>query len=42
VRDAWSFGKNVVVRGTVVLSDDDGQRNSVPDGTVLESLIMEG
>jgi len=30
------------VRGTVVLEDDNGERNSVPNGTVLESVIVEG
>jgi UTP--glucose-1-phosphate uridylyltransferase len=42
VRGDWTFGKDVVVRGTVVLSDDDGEPNSVPSGTVLESMIVEG
>lgn len=42
VRGDWTFGENVVVRGTVVLSDDDGEPNSVPSGTVLESMIIEG
>jgi UTP--glucose-1-phosphate uridylyltransferase len=42
VKGDWTFGENVVVRGTVVLEDDNGQPNSVPDGTVLESVIVEG
>lgn len=42
VKGDWTFGKDVVVRGTVVLEDDNGEPNSVPDGTVLESVIVEG
>ena len=42
VKGDWTFGKDVVVRGTVVLEDDNGEPNSVPHGTVLESVIMEG
>jgi len=42
VKGDWTFGKNVVIRGTVVLQDDDGERNAVADGTVLDGVIMEG
>ncbi len=42
VKGAWTFGKNVVVRGTVVLQDDDGRRNAIADGTLLDGVVMEG
>lgn len=42
VRGDWTFGTGVVVRGTVVLSDDNERPNSVPDGTVLDGVIVEG
>lgn len=42
VKGDWTFGKNVVVRGTVVLQDDDGQRNAIADGTLLDGVVMEG
>ena len=42
VKGDWTFGKNVVVRGTVVLQDDDGERNAIANDTVLDGVIMEG
>ncbi len=42
VKGVWTFGKNVVIRGTVVLQDDDGERNAIADGTVLDGVIMQG
>ena len=42
VKGDWTFGENVVLRGTVVLEDDNGEPNSVPDGTELEAVIVEG
>ncbi len=42
VKGDWTFGKNVVIRGTVVLQDDDGERNAIADGTLLDGVIMEG
>lgn len=42
VKGDWTFGKDVVVRGTVVLQDDDGERNAIANGTVLDGVIMEG
>ncbi len=42
VNGDWTFGANVVVRGTVVLEDDNGEPNRVPDNAVLEGGIIEG
>lgn len=42
VKGDWTFGKDVVIRGTVVLQDDDGERNAIANGTVLDGVIMEG
>ncbi len=42
VKGDWIFGKNVVIRGTVVLQDDDGERNAIADGTLLDGVVMEG
>ncbi len=42
IKGDWTFGKNVVVRGTVVLQDDDGQRNAIANGTLLDGVVMEG
>ncbi|MCB2412213.1 UTP--glucose-1-phosphate uridylyltransferase [Demequina sp. TTPB684] len=42
VKGDWTFGKGVIVRGTVVLQDSDGQRNAVPDGALLDGVVMEG
>jgi UTP--glucose-1-phosphate uridylyltransferase len=38
----WTFGKGVIVRGTVVLEDDNGEPNYVPDGTVLDGSVTAG
>lgn len=42
VRGDWTFGKDVIVRGTVVLQDDDGEPNHVADGTVLDGEVLVG
>ena len=42
VKGDWTFGKGVVVRGTVVLEDSNGVANHVPDGTVLDGEIVQG
>jgi UTP--glucose-1-phosphate uridylyltransferase len=42
VKGDWTFGRDVVIRGTVVLQDDDGERNAIANGTVLDGVIMEG
>jgi len=42
VKGDWTFGKDVVIRGTVVLQDDDGERNAIANGTVLDGVIMQG
>ncbi len=42
IKGDWTFGKNVQVRGTVVLQDDDGQRNAIASGTMLDGVVMEG
>ena len=42
VRGDWTFGKGVVVRGTVVLQDDNDAPNHVPDYTVLDGETLVG
>ncbi|KAL0573528.1 UTP-glucose-1-phosphate uridylyltransferase [Marasmius crinis-equi] len=36
------FGRSVTLRGTVVVSADEGQRIEIPDGTVLENKLLSG
>ncbi|BGP18750.1 UTP-glucose-1-phosphate uridylyltransferase [Rhodosporidiobolus nylandii] len=37
-----SFGRNVVLRGTVIIVANDGQRIELPDGTTLENKLVSG
>jgi UTP--glucose-1-phosphate uridylyltransferase len=39
--DVW-FGKNVVLRGTVIVVANEGQRIEIPDGCVLENRLLSG
>ncbi len=46
VKGDWTFGKNVVVRGSVVLEETEsvvgvGEPNFVHNGTILEAVIVE-
>lgn len=40
VRGDWTFGADVAVRGAVAL-DDRGTASHLPDGTVLDSTVLE-
>ena len=42
VKGDWTFGRNVMVRGTVVLQDDNNQRNMIADGSLLDGVVIEG
>ncbi|NYI42786.1 UTP--glucose-1-phosphate uridylyltransferase [Demequina lutea] len=42
IKGDWTFGKDVAIRGTVVLQDDDGERNAIANGTMLDGVVMEG
>lgn len=42
VRGDWTFGAGVVIRGTVVLQDDNDVPNHVPDYTVLDGETLVG
>merc|ERR1712093_365311 len=37
-----SFGRNVVLRGTVIIVANDGSRIELPDGTTLENKLVSG
>lgn len=39
--DVW-FGKNVVLRGTVIVVANEGQRIEIPDGCILENRLLSG
>ncbi|EGO00019.1 hypothetical protein SERLA73DRAFT_88836 [Serpula lacrymans var. lacrymans S7.3] len=36
------FGRNVILRGTVIVVANEGQRIEIPDGTVLENRLLAG
>ena len=36
------FGRNVVLRGTVVIVANDGSRIDIPDGSVLDNCVVSG
>ena len=36
------FGKNVTLRGTVIVVANEGQRIDIPDGCVLENRLLSG
>jgi UTP--glucose-1-phosphate uridylyltransferase len=37
-----NFGRNVTLRGTVIIVANEGQRIDVPDGCVLENRLLSG
>ncbi|KAF7321632.1 UTP-glucose-1-phosphate uridylyltransferase [Mycena kentingensis (nom. inval.)] len=37
-----SFGRNVTLRGTVIIVANEGQRIDIPDGCVLENRLVSG
>ena len=37
-----TFGKNVVLKGTVIVIANHGERIDIPDGAVLENKIVSG
>ncbi|GAA5822141.1 hypothetical protein JCM10212_000354 [Sporobolomyces blumeae] len=37
-----SFGRNVILRGTVIIVANDGQKIELPDGTTLENKLVSG
>ncbi|KAF7313161.1 UTP--glucose-1-phosphate uridylyltransferase [Mycena kentingensis (nom. inval.)] len=37
-----TFGKDVVLRGTVIVLANDGNRVHIPDGTILENRLVNG
>jgi hypothetical protein len=36
------FGRNVTLRGTVIVVANEGQRIDIPDGCVLENRLLAG
>jgi len=36
------FGRNVTLRGTVIIVAGEGQRLDIPDGCVLENRLISG
>ena len=36
------FGRNVTLRGTVIVVANEGQRIDIPDGCVLENRLLSG
>jgi len=37
-----SFGRNVVLKGTVIIVANEGNRIEIPDGAVLENKLVTG
>jgi len=37
-----NFGRNVTLRGTVIVVANEGQRIDIPDGCVLENRLLAG
>jgi UTP--glucose-1-phosphate uridylyltransferase len=37
-----SFGRNVTLRGTVIIVANEGQRIDIPDGCILENRLLSG
>ena len=37
-----NFGRNVTLRGTVIIVANEGQRIDIPDGCVLENRLLAG
>jgi UTP--glucose-1-phosphate uridylyltransferase len=36
------FGRNVTLRGTVIIVANEGQRIDIPDGCILENRLLSG
>ena len=36
------FGRNVTLRGTVIVVANEGQRIDIPDGCILENRLLSG
>ena len=36
------FGRNVTLRGTVIVVANEGQRIDIPDGCILENRLLAG
>jgi len=39
--DVW-FGKNITLRGTVIIVANEGNKISIPDGSILENKLVSG
>ncbi|KAG9022342.1 UTP-glucose-1-phosphate uridylyltransferase [Serendipita sp. 407] len=39
--DVW-FGKNITLRGTVIIVANEGNRIDLPDGSILENKLVSG
>jgi UTP--glucose-1-phosphate uridylyltransferase len=39
--DVW-FGKNVTLRGTVIIVANEGNKITIPDGSILENKLISG
>ena len=37
-----SFGRNVVLKGTVIIVANEGNHIAIPDGSVLENKLVTG
>ena len=37
-----SFGRNVVLKGTVIIVANEGNKIEIPDGSVLENKLVTG
>jgi len=37
-----NFGRNVTLRGTVIIVANEGQRIDIPDGCILENRLLSG
>lgn len=37
-----SFGRNVILRGTVIIVANEGAKIELPDGTILENKLVSG
>ena len=37
-----NFGRNVTLRGTVIVVANEGQRIDIPDGCILENRLLSG
>jgi len=36
------FGRNITLRGTVIVVANEGQRIDIPDGCILENRLLSG